>query len=173
MELPEHCQSAVDEVVSFIQAGELLSRTATIPERFPFPVMIINDLDQANELISLRGMASLDLYYSTDDEKAVLVAAAEEQFPALKSDEIVSYRNELSVAHDRAIELQLEQRLPQYHVNEIQLQISLIIQKRCSLGVRHEHLIEEVLFRSYKAGGYPCGWLGEYPDGELLIYSVS
>jgi hypothetical protein len=28
----------------------------------------------------------------------------------------------------------------------------------------------ERLFKAYRAGGWPCGWLGEYPAGQLVVY---
>lgn len=31
----------------------------------------------------------------------------------------------------------------------------------------------ERLFEVYKAGGFPCGWYGKYPDGTLIVYVAS
>jgi len=28
----------------------------------------------------------------------------------------------------------------------------------------------EKIFEVYKAGGWPCGWDGNYPDGKLIVY---
>lgn len=28
----------------------------------------------------------------------------------------------------------------------------------------------EKLFTAYRAGGWPCGWLGDYPSGQLVVY---
>lgn len=39
---------------------------------------------------------------------------------------------------------------------------------RAVYGVREDFF--ERLFVVYRAGGWPCGWDGEYPDGRLVVY---
>jgi hypothetical protein len=43
--------------------------------------------------------------------------------------------------------------------------------KRAVLG-NVPHLFE-TLYECYRAGGWPCGWRGQYPDGVLVVYSPS
>lgn len=31
--------------------------------------------------------------------------------------------------------------------------------------------VRERLFRVYRTGGYPCGWRGRFPTGDLVVYS--
>ena len=33
------------------------------------------------------------------------------------------------------------------------------------------HPFSEKLLDIYKIGGFPCGWRGDFPEGEILIYS--
>lgn len=30
---------------------------------------------------------------------------------------------------------------------------------------------DERLYKVYQAGGYPCGWAGSFPEGELIVFS--
>lgn len=29
----------------------------------------------------------------------------------------------------------------------------------------------ELVFAAYRAGGWPCGWRGDYPDGKLIVFA--
>lgn len=40
--------------------------------------------------------------------------------------------------------------------------------KRAVLGDQSHFF--ETLYECYRAGGWPCGWKGEYPEGKLVVY---
>lgn len=46
----------------------------------------------------------------------------------------------------------------------------MIVQKRAFR--KEPHPWAEGMHRIYMAGGWPCGWEGRYPDGNLLIFTV-
>lgn len=45
-----------------------------------------------------------------------------------------------------------------------------ILEKRAFRSKPHEWA--ERMFRIYMSGGWPCGWHGKYPAGQLIVYSV-
>jgi hypothetical protein len=33
-----------------------------------------------------------------------------------------------------------------------------------------EFKLYENIYKTYAAGAWPCGWVGKYPDGHILVY---
>lgn len=60
--------------------------------------------------------------------------------------------------------------LPENEINRMGGTFDAILYTRALFGADLERWHEK-LFRVYQAGGYPCGWAGAYPDGELIVYS--
>ncbi|MCA9111419.1 MAG: hypothetical protein KDA52_15810 [Planctomycetaceae bacterium] len=61
--------------------------------------------------------------------------------------------------------------LPVSELNEILADLEEVMLFRTSFGVTANPY--EDLFSIYVAGGFPCGWIGSYPNGKLAVFSIS
>jgi hypothetical protein len=59
--------------------------------------------------------------------------------------------------------------LPEEEIEQIADDFEMIMKCRAVFG--HNNHFDEKLFRVYQAFGYPCGWVGEYPQGQLVVFS--
>ena len=55
-----------------------------------------------------------------------------------------------------------------HHAEDIANDFEMMIDFRAAFG-RNVPFIERLL-KLYKAGGYPCGWDGIYPGGQIAVY---
>jgi hypothetical protein len=51
---------------------------------------------------------------------------------------------------------------------EAHVDMNIILQQW--LVKEEDGLLWRLLYQTYKAGGWPCGWNGSYPDGSLIVY---
>ena len=42
----------------------------------------------------------------------------------------------------------------------------------CYLNIKHiqKYPLWNAVFKAYKKGVFPCGWLGDYPEGKLVVF---
>jgi hypothetical protein len=59
--------------------------------------------------------------------------------------------------------------LPEVEVNTVYDDLEYIMLARAVMDVTD--LFWEKMFQVYRAGGYPCGWKGAYPEGQLVVLS--
>lgn len=43
----------------------------------------------------------------------------------------------------------------------------------CHLNIKHitKNNLWNAIFKAYKKGCFPCGWLGRYPEGKLVVFN--
>lgn len=175
--IPEEYRPAVYEVVRFVTDGRILSRPFQ-PERFhDFPCEVVSDVADWTPY-RVTGLPDSrceeewqDVRISTADESLRLCELSEQKYPVIWSAEFTEKLNEIYFFLRPIIENQLRDILPEDDIKEIDLHIDLAIGLRAKIGAGHEHLSEEKLFNVYKAYGYPCGWIGPFPGGKLVVFS--
>lgn len=59
----------------------------------------------------------------------------------------------------------------EYIVEFIYVDLYNILSFISSADTQKESLFLEKQWQVYQNGGFPCGWLGEYPQGEIIVYS--
>jgi len=69
---------------------------------------------------------------------------------------------------DRALQRQLGDRYTEDDITFIWGTIDWILRFRATFG-RTLPFIER-LVEIYRLGGHPCGWVGRYPEGQLVAY---
>ena len=52
--------------------------------------------------------------------------------------------------------------------DEVYSDLMLCVESRGIMG-KENKFFEEIL-SAYEIGGWPCGWEGNYPDGEMIVY---
>lgn len=55
-----------------------------------------------------------------------------------------------------------------FHYDLLMIIMKLTIEKK--YFSEHEPMFFNNILAVYQAGHFPCGWCGEYPEGEILIY---
>lgn len=68
----------------------------------------------------------------------------------------------------------LKRKLPftyQAIVEEVATDLSCILKSRAINGLTNN--LFEKMFQVYKDGGWPCGWKGDYPKGQMIVFSPS
>lgn len=70
------------------------------------------------------------------------------------------------------IQPQLLGRIPRYEIEEIVGHFWLILDFVSVYG-EHRDDLPHRLYRVYLSGGYPCGWRGWFPQGQLVVYCAS
>ena len=73
------------------------------------------------------------------------------------------------IFHSHAIVQSLTDMIGIHEAEDIANDMHVLALNRCACGVIDS--FDERLFSIYKAGGYPCGWKGKYPDGQLVVFS--
>lgn len=179
--IPEEFWPAVDEVVRFIVEDRLLSRPFQPDQFHDFPCEVVYDLADWTPY-RVTGLPNSrcevewqDVRLNTESEGMRLCYLSEEKYPVIWSAEHTEKLNELYFFLRPIIETQLRNMLPNCDpsddIMEIDLHIDLVIGSRSMIGAGHNHLMEEKLFNVYKAYGYPCGWIGPFPEGRLVVFS--
>lgn len=180
--IPEEYQPGVDEVVRFVTEGQILSRPFQ-PERFcDYPCEVVYEIADWTPY-RVAGLPESkceeewqDVRISTESEHMELRKLSAKKYPVIRSAEFSEKLNEIYFFLRPKIESQLKDALPKADpiddIKEIELHIDLAIQSRAKVGVRHANLSQEILFNVYKAFGYPCGWIGPFPGGKLVVFSV-
>lgn len=165
---------AVLEVIEFASARRILSK--------PFQAHVINDFE--TEVVY-----SLDTVYRfrygqhlpnpdrwSTVERWFDIKGADMQVFDVASEEVSGYWSTIRpLIVSKADEVldwlteQLSSLLPRREIEHIADDLEMIMAFRAVFG--HNSLLYERLFRVYCAYGHPCGWIGSYPDGRLIVYS--
>ena len=54
------------------------------------------------------------------------------------------------------------------YLNDIEMDLF-----NCHLNITHllKNKLWNSIFKAYKKGNFPCGWLGSYPEGKLVVFN--
>ena len=158
----------VQEVIDFAEQGSLLTPAAELGVR---EWEVVSELDEA--LAHAHRRATI----GADDAMTWTNLREHQSAEALG----VTYeRPELAGLRDTYDELterfyELGGRLNEEHrrlAEEIANDLANIALTRAVFGANPDRLFEQ-MFQAYRAGGWPCGWLGAYPAGKLVVYDPS
>lgn len=154
----------VEEVVKFAEEGPLLRPGATVGgER----VRVIHDFEEAKEFAYHR--------YLTDDEDAMNWTDLRERQAAKAVGAIYSDPAKQPL-YDQAAALDdrlaaAAQRLPPAYAevcDDVVADLHNCVVSRMVFGAG-DRLFDRV-WDAYRRGGWPCGWVGAFPDGELVVF---
>jgi hypothetical protein len=165
--------NAVLEVIDFIRNGEILRpRKGSSP---PGDYQIIHTLDGVDQY----RQPSIEWYTNAAEEDPVLWADIKRQCavkyysdaPKLFGAEYYDFEERMEALCRSLwplLEHQLHGTLPQFEIEDVYGQFSMILRFRAVYG--NAPNFYNRLFQIYKSGGHPCGWVGKYPDGKMVVY---
>lgn len=156
----------VAEVLDFVNSGTLLK----VPGRACPSDEVINNLEVAKKF-------AWDEFYGSD----------EFTWADLRSDKMseiwsVIYDDESKYASvdsklsgvlsemDQEILSQLDQQHKEL-LDDIVSDLKGCLYSRAVLGVSNKFF--EDVFKIYKSGGWPCGWKGDWPNGQVISYYIT
>jgi hypothetical protein len=153
----------VDEVVALAEAGPMRLRRP-----LPTTMVGISDFDEAKRL-AWEDVYGVDEFTWTDIRE-------------LKCSEVheVGYRTDWYCRLEQGDELlsfgevlrgHVERRLPPRFdavFDDVEADLANIARARMLFG--QGNAFWELLLAAYSAGGWPCGWAPQYPDGHLIVY---
>ena len=88
------------------------------------------------------------------------------------NDIVVRHKAELiaPLVEEKIVPFQLQQGLDVAIVHSISWDVLGALMENSYLDVRHPvHFFLELLW-VYEAGHFPCGWLGDWPSGKLIVF---
>ena len=82
----------------------------------------------------------------------------------------IDVQNKLSSLLGEISEKVQKKLTPPYNelLDDVTDDLSMCIKSRAIQGISNKFY--ENIFKAYKSGGWPCGWKGDWPDGELVIF---
>jgi len=158
---------AVDEVVAFVETDQVLARPFSCEVHdIPWATKIILSLEDVERFRNpdwqnsqIKGdMAWLDIQRIDEGKR-----------PHLRDTDIWKYLENISKVLYEHLLNQLVPSISEYEMQEIAGFFEHLIFLRTTQG--ETDCFYEKLFTVYQAGGYPCGWSGSFPEGELIVYS--
>ena len=163
----------VSEVIDFIRNGEIFRpREGASPPGDNHVIHTLQGVDRYRE-------PSIEWYMHLDDEDPVLWIDIKRELsaeyhvdaPKLFGDDYYQFEElmeTLSLSFWPLLESQLHRAMPKYEIEQIYGQFSMIVRCRAVYGRKpnfYNHL-----FLIYRSGGHPCGWIGKYPRGKMVVY---
>jgi hypothetical protein len=112
-----------------------------------------------------------DVLYSTDILAGELGEESEKKYPFLYSDEYNDVINNIDREIQSLVSKSTHSLLDELQQREVKVQFYFVVSSRAKFGIVPQ-LIEEQFYRYHQAYGFPCGWLGEFPEGELVVFSA-
>lgn len=156
----------VEEVIEFVEIGELLNGLY----KGPFEDIIVEkDFDKALEIAWSQDLPDSHLPWS-DLREAKMGEVMEVRYS-------LSDFNETDAALGKLVDQFgdiLSNRLKGKHkelLDEVVGDMYNAAYSRAVNGIS-DNLLEQI-FTIYKNGGWPCGFKGDYPDGNLIVYLPS
>lgn len=178
MQIVPRFQSAVNEVFDFVESKHILSQPfqPDLLENLELPIEVVREphgLDKyQTSAYPEIGCATEwpDVLYSTDHEYSAHYERVLSSHPQIESEEYTTFINAMFLEIRPRVAEQLPDFLARDDVREIQAQIECLVQARAKVG-KTSDIIYEKFFQIYRAYGYPCGWIGEFPQGKLVVFS--
>lgn len=163
----------VSEVIDFIRNGEIFRpREGASPPGDYHVIHTLQGVDRYRE-------PSIEWYMDLDDEDPVVWTDIKNKLgegyfvdaPKLMGEEYNEFEDRMDAlcrSFWPLLESQLHRALPKYEIEEIYGDLSMIVRARALYGRKpnfYNHL-----FLIYRSGGQPCGWIGKYPRGKMVVY---
>jgi hypothetical protein len=157
----EQHSGLVSEVIGFIRSGPLLRPTSSNLESWH----IIRELEDAkghawHTPIGQQGYLWTDLR----ERQMAEVKRVAYNSPDYKE------MNEVLIQDMRIITMFARRRLDQQHADLVDDVVSDLFNCAFNRAVNGATGFFEQLFTAYRAGGWPCGWSGDFPNGHLAVY---
>ncbi|QQE13387.1 hypothetical protein JD969_08000 [Planctomycetota bacterium] len=158
----------VQQVIDFVQNHGIFNRNKLIPSHLQNA--LITDIQQACDLATSQPFESDEVDWT--DLRSSQISKI--RGIANKSESLNQYRRNLKpLTHDflESIASRVSLRVCsnfELISNEIHADLLLCAESRCIMGLDNPFF--EALFECYQCGGWPCGWSGNYPNGNMLIY---
>jgi hypothetical protein len=152
----------VDEVVNFAQSGPLLK-----PVFRELTGHQIHDVNEAKMLAWERTYGTEGCSWTDIREREMSVVKGS----SYSTENFSPIRAALSDL-GRSLNTLIRPRLGPEHrelLDDIAADLNNCAFSRAVLG--DQNAFFENLFSIYKAGGWPCGWYGEYPQGRAMVYT--
>lgn len=156
-------QALVDDVIQFAESGGLLRPSAPITgDR----LHLVEDFAEACEYAYHR--------YLTDAEDALNWTDLREhqvsETHAATAGDLGELRDQGYERYDQLWEL-VHPRIPELYesiVDDVVADLSNCAYSRAVFGAG-DRLFDRI-WDAYRQGGWPCGWIGAYPEGELVVF---
>ncbi|MCG2574849.1 hypothetical protein LVY74_14975 [Acinetobacter sp. ME22] len=155
----------VQEVINFVEQNFSLG-TAGI-SNIHFPIHLLGDFDEAKNMAWRQEGQFLPWVDIRENEASEILA---ERY---KLDDFKVFDDELGLLIDHFYSV-LRKKLSGEYVDlldDIASDLYNCAYARAIHGIDEEGLFEKI-FITYRAGYWPCGWEGIYPDGNMLIYKL-
>jgi hypothetical protein len=160
-------------IVSFIKKGDYFSQ-ALDEKKLQFSYVKITNAKIANNICSNYLSDEEQSKYS--DWNIVLtdeVQKLKDKYEQEKEKDELDFFNEIYQYLDKSLNYQLSEKNGiskdiTYLKDAIFGDFSFFIFKDFN---NYENNLLDQMLQAYLAGGWPCGWEGEYPDGRLVIFS--
>jgi hypothetical protein len=159
------------EVLEFVTKGGLLSFSGELDGE---KVMIVSSLEDA-----LQYAKSQDLPEDVSiwaDLRSFQFSDYQDVTSALPPSEYSALHKELDVLEDRIVQAAWDSLVTREDLDESDLlaedigpDLAHVAAARFLGGKELSPFLEE-LFSLYRAGGWPCGYKGEYPRGKFIVY---
>lgn len=163
----------VVQVIQFVDSGGVLRGKFRPSPDLPYPVHVIHSLNDVERFRSFEHPRSeIDSSWEWQDirssSECAFSAASNRVADWWNGPGALLQKEGLRFGH--ILRAQLGELVPEDECLEIADQLWSLMMNRSVLGPND--LIYERLWQYYLASGYPCGWRGTYPDGELVVFST-
>jgi hypothetical protein len=159
-------QALFDEVVRFAEEGSLLRPSGPlVGDR----VLVIDDFAQACDYAYRRYITDAANAWNWTDLRAHQVI----EKPADLSDaELSAVQAEADTLEERLFALVSARLPPRYAslVDDIAADLENCAYIRAAFGAAVGDRLFDRMWDAYRHGGWPCGWVGAYPEGKLVVF---
>lgn len=165
---------AADEVISFVLEGGVLA-TEFHPEDDETNVIIktFDAIDRFRDPwvddAEISGASWFDEIRLTDEGTYMFGGYLGDHVDRGNYRRLESSFEEVEEWFASQLEKQLHGLIPSEEIDLVIDDLSTIVCARASLG--RSEIFHERLYRAYRAGGYPCGWSGAFPAGNIVVFS--
>ena len=151
----------VEEVMDFIRKSKMFNKTTFHVDNLE----VINDFNEAQNLAWSQDSSEVDTVweYVKSQEAESIVERVYDLELVTQQDDLYDYFSD----HDNYS----NDFIPFDYIDineEVEGDLTMCALNRLVNG-KTDNFYEKI-FEVYKAGGWPCGWKGTYPNGEVIVY---
>lgn len=171
--------SDVKEVIRYVLSGHILAKpfSQTIADSSGLGIKLIHSFDEIKRYrySTDDSVREYEPYIKRADWEGILRKDTEKMmFDGYLSEGENSLKfgakfNQLHTDISRSLKNHLSEILPAAEIENLVDYFEMLCECRVSFG-RKSSLVHETLFPIFLAGGYPCGWQGAYPRGQVVVY---
>ncbi len=157
--------SLVQEVIDLVESGKVLRDQSPISDE---GVQVITDLQEATQHAWEEELEGEMTWADLREREKGNVYAVRYRLQGFESidDELSKLLDILSAAIQRHLPLEYTDLM-----DDAVADLHACAFSRAVSGASNPFF--ERLFAVYRAGGWPCGWSGRYPEGKLVAYQPS